>query len=297
MKQALAITWRLKGLILFGLGVTAILLFSLSGCMFIQKGFDVVVTPPSGHPPFEIEIRATDMGGGTYTFELPGRSVQQPGSSLQTTVWAWPWEVRVVWTDGYESHVATAAVALENEPPVIHWPRVNGIDPSYNAWILPELERAVFDFNPFETTPLWPGDQVYRFGVFDPEGDEWKITKVEVLWYGAGFVDGREVTVYVPPFQPGVYHTTWFIGRGEILPNSFILYPPYKARWDARAERWTCPTPEKGYRPLRVQCNEGTNIPISPSAPLTILIEVEDEYGAHSERMFDFVMDGTGCFR
>ena len=291
----------------FGLGILlALMILGLSGCKIHlgggggippPGGFIVTLTPDKGHPPFNVTITVTNMGGGTYTYEMTGKVTVQATESIHSTVvGTWPWQCTVTWEDGLGGfRDAVAAIDLENTAPIIYWPRVNGIDPSYNAWILPELERAVFDFNPFETTALWPGDQVYRFGVFDPEGDEWKITNVEVLWYGKPFPNGREVTVYAPPYQPGVYHTTRFVGRGAILPNSFLLYPPYKAEWDAKSERWTCPVPERTY--AWNHCLE-LNIRTSPSAPLAILVEVEDiPYGAHSERLFEWVMDATGCFK
>ena len=292
----------------FGIGVLlTLMLIHLRGCKIYMGGgagpvlpsgdFAVVLDPDSGHPPFRVKITATDMEAGTYTYEATGKAtVQSTENTLGMIVQTWPWVCTVTWTDGLgRVEVQTASIALENSAPVIDWPRVNGIDPSYNANILRELERTVFDWNFFQETPLWPGDQVQRFGIHDPDGadDEPRITNVVVLWYGDGFPGGREVTVYVPPFEEGVYHTTRFIGRGEIVPNSFILYPPYMARWDKKAGRWTCPTPEWSYRPL---CqHEKLNIPTSPSVPLTVFVEVEDKYGARSSRLFDFTMDATGC--
>jgi len=292
---------------LFGLGIV-LALICLHGCVLDlglgggavlppESGFKIILSPPSGHPPFTVEIKVPDMGGGTYTYKATGKdTVQTTEHTLSMVVSTWPWKCEVTWTDGLGGfEEAEAAVALVNTAPIIYWPRVNGIDPNYNGCILSERSRCVFDLNYYETEALWPGDQVQRFGILDPEGDDWKIVKVEVLWYGKGFPGGREVTVYTPPYEPDVYHTTRYIGRSAVLPNSFILYPPYKAWWDEEAERWTCPTPEWTYRPIREQCGEGFHIPTSPSALLTVLIGVEDKYGAYSERLFDFVMDATGC--
>jgi hypothetical protein len=300
---------------LFGLSIV-LALICLHGCVLdlglggggiLPPGsdFKVTLSPPSGHPrvdsPFTVEIQATDMGGGTYTYKGTGKDTvsipwDRGGDRYSMVVSTWPWKCEVTWTDGLGGfEEAEEAIALVNTAPVINWPRVDGIDPHYNGCILHEVVRYIFDLNFYQTEALWPGDQVQRFGIFDPEGDDWKIVKVEVLWYGRGFPSGREVTVYTPPYEPGVYHTTRYIGRSEILPNSFILYPPYKARWDEEAERWTCPTAEWTYRPLRAWCNEGLDTPTSPSAPLTVLIGAEDEYGAYSERLFDFTMDATGC--
>lgn len=291
---------------LFGLSVLLVLI-CLTSCKINLGGnggilppgldFKVTLSPSSGHPPFTVKIQATDMGGGTYTYKATGKdTVQSPENVCSMIVSTWPWSCRVIWEDGLGGfEEAEAAVALVNTAPIINWPRVDGIDPHYNACILHERDRYIFDLNFYQTEPLWPGDQVQRFGILDPEGDSWKIVKVEVLWYGKGFPGGRDVTVYTPPYESGVYHSTRYIGRSEILPNSFILYPPYKAWWDDEAEQWTCPTPEWTYRLIRTQCGEEYHIPTSPSALLTILIGVEDMYGAYSERLFDFTMDATGC--
>lgn len=262
-----------------------------------ELDFKVILSPSSVHPPDTVEIKVPDMGGGTYTYKATSKdTVQSTEHTLSMIVSTWPWKCEVTWTDGLGGFKeAEAAVDLVNTAPVINWPRVDGIDPHYNGCILHEVVRYIFDLNFHQTEALWPGDQVQQFGILDPEGDDWKIVKVEVLWYGRGFPGGREVTVYTPPYEPGVYHTTRYIGRSEILPNSFILYPPYKAWWDEEAERWTCPTPEWTYRPLRVQCGEGLDTPTSPSASLTVLIGAEDRYGAYSERLFDFTMGATGC--
>jgi len=298
---------RIEILIKMALGI-GLALMCLNGCVLDlglggggvlppESDFKVTLSPDKGHPPFTVEIQATDMGGGTYTYKATGKdTVQTTEHALSTVVSTWPFKATVTWVDGLGGfEEAEAAVDLVNTAPVINWPRVNGIDPNYNSCILSERSRCVFDLNYYETEPLWPGDQIQRFGILDPEGDDWKIVKVEALWYGKGFPGGREVTVYAPPYEPGVYHTTRYIGRSVILPNSFILYPPYKAWWDEEAEQWTCPTPEWTYRPIREQCDESFHIPTSPSAPLTVLIGGEDMYGAYSERLFDFVMDATGC--
>lgn len=283
---------------LFGLGI-GFALVCLNGCFRppSQELFGVIISPDSGHPPFTVKIQATDMGRGTYTYKATGKdTIQSIENVCSMIVSTWPWKCEVTWENGLGGfEEAEAAVALVNTAPVIGWPRVDGIDPWYNGCILHEADRYIFDLNFYQTEALWLGDQVQRFGVFDPEGDDWKIVKVEVLWYGKGFPGGREVTVYTPPYEAGIYHSTRYIGRSEILPNSFILYPPYKARWDEEAEQWTCLAAEKGYLPLRAGCGEGLNTPVSPSALLTVLIGIEDVLGAYSERIFDFAMGATGC--
>lgn len=292
--------------ILFGIGLLlTLVLLSLSGCKIgigvgpvppLPSGdFAVTIDPASGHPPLRVIVSATNMGSGTYTYEATGKStVQSTENTLSMIVGTWPWVCAVTWEDGLGGfEVQSASLALENTAPTIYWPRVNGRDPQYDNYVLHEVERTVFDFNFFETTSFWPGDIARRFGVLDSEGDEWKIINVEVFWHGKGFPGGRVVTVYTPPYEPGVYHTTREIGRGEILPNSFLLYPPYKAKWDALAEQWTCITPERGYRPLCLK--EGVGIPTSPTALLTVWVQVEDKLGARSERTFDFSLSATGC--
>jgi len=94
----------LKKAILFGLGLLlALVLLSLGGCKIKIGGggiipvlpsgdFAVTIDPAAGHPPLRVTIRATDMGGGTYTYEATGKStVQSTENTLSMIVGAWPW--------------------------------------------------------------------------------------------------------------------------------------------------------------------------------------------------------------
>jgi len=105
-------------LMIFGL-----LLACLYGCYAPPAVVLVVeVSPDSGRPPFEVTVTVTDMGEGTYTYEISGQEAVESTEAVFTTlVDRYPWKVRVTWTDGAGGFSeATATVGLENEIPVAH---------------------------------------------------------------------------------------------------------------------------------------------------------------------------------
>jgi len=273
---------------------------ALSGCLLWQKPFDVVVEPMSGHPPLEVTIAM--RGGTTYLIEVglvTGNafdvlwSFQTAKTEERIILRTIPADIRVTDEAG---NSGTFHITLSNSPPVfVGWPRVNGRDPNYNGRYLVDLQRYFFDFNYHEVPGLWPGDPGQRFGVMDPDGDEWRITDVEVLWYGDGFPNGREVTVYAPPYIPGVYHATRHASsrsQSDVVENAFVLYPPYQGRYIQTQSMTTCYAPEWTY--LWYPC-ENKPIPASGPAPLRMTVTVQDEFGAQAERTYEFTLNATGC--
>lgn len=114
-------------LVIFCLGIAAILLYFLSGCTSFNQDSEVltvIADPNSGHPPFETTIKAVcSKEGGQYTWDETGQW-QGTGStynSHNTIVTTWPWHCTVTWTDGSGGFAeATVGVSLENKIPVAH---------------------------------------------------------------------------------------------------------------------------------------------------------------------------------
>ena len=290
-------------LVLLAVGVIA-------GCTSLGDHV-LTVWPLSGHPPLDVVVTLSGPDGTTYLIEIGiidgdefivQRSFADGGQNRMTiTLYELPCDIRITPDRGVGE---TFRVGLTNEAPEFcGWPRVNGIDPFYNALTLHELNRYLFDFNFYDTGPMYPGDPGKQYGVVDPEGDDWSIVNVEIFWYGAGFDAGRKVSVYTPPviadsgsvdFGTGLsqYHATISLNYRSIIDNAFIVYPPYLGNTKNKSGRLECYAPEWTY--WWDSCSNKT-IPASQPAPLTIFVEIEDEYGAHSEKTFEFVMDATGC--
>lgn len=273
--------------------------FALIGCTLPGGQLVATINPMSGHPLLEV-VLTFGISGVTYLVEIGTlngvfdvrRSFHTSEGQVEFTLYELPSDVRVTNEAGASQ---VLHVALENQPPVIHWPLVNGNPAWYDAYCLRELDRYFFDFTPRQSTPCWPGDPVELYGIHDPEGDECRITNVTVLWYGDGFPNGREVTVYTPPHTPGVYHAVWRRGsrsHADIVENAFILYPSFLGELVQTPSRMTCPQDEWTY--FWDSCAAKT-MPSSQPKPLVVKVEGEDKHGAHVEETFEFVMDATGC--
>ena len=191
-----------------------VLVAFLAGCT--QPSANVALlrlqlTPARGHPPFSTEIHASDMGGGTYTFELPHQTIEQQSNVLSAVVDTDPWRVQVIWT-GNEGDQRTVTVAADvlNSPPTILRPLIlPGM-----GWFLAPLTRTLLDFN---HTIGSSG----ATGIYDPDGDSWHIDSIEVMCsekFGLGD------SVFCPPRQVGVFHGLY---QGRVIENACIIYPTH----------------------------------------------------------------------
>lgn len=185
------------------------------GCTLLDEPkplFSMELLPKSGHPPFSVEIRVTDMGEGTYTFTLPNETIQQSTNVLYTTVDADFWQVRVTWTNSEgDQRSATTIANVINDPPTIRRPEIlPGM-----GWFLTPLARTLLNFN-YKTTAVYGAT-----GISDPDGDAWHIDSIKVM---CSEKFGMADSVFCPPREPGVFHAYY---HGEIIENACIVYPTH----------------------------------------------------------------------
>jgi len=311
-----------------------ILAIPLSGCFNpgIVAPFLVEVSPPSGVAPIHATITATPKGTGIYYFEVfvcdacvaeneperlnvkgcicnPDEPItdenpcqnprlvmawSQTSNKATKTFTEFPCYVTVTWQGGDETEQATSSVIrITSTPPIIHWPRVNGIDPHYNGLWLQVLARSLFDFNFYQADPNFAGDVQPKFGIEVPAGTGYTITSVTATWIDDGDVE-RDVTVYVPPYLPGVYHASKTLGSRDVIENAFVLYPPYLGTFHAKSGMVRCPTPEWTY--YFAHCEKETiDLPNSQPGLLILHVEVRTDGCAVATRDFEFRVGATGC--
>ncbi|GEM_PF-1561254 len=188
------------------------------GCTLLDEPkplFSIGLLPKSGHPPFSVEIRVTDMGEGTYTFTLPNETIEQSTNVLYTTVDADFWQVRVTWTNSEgDQQSATTIASVINNPPTIRRPEIlPGM-----GWFLTPLARTLLNFN-YKTTAVYGAT-----GISDPDGDAWHIDSIEVM---CSEKFGMADSVFCPPREPGVFHAYY---HGEIIENACIVYPTHTGK-------------------------------------------------------------------
>jgi hypothetical protein len=189
--------------------------FISAGCTLLDEPkplFSMELLPESGHPPFSVEIRVTDMGEGSYTFELPNETIEQSTNVLYTTVDADFWQVRVTWTNSEgDQQSATATANVINGSPTIRRPEIlPGM-----GWFLTPLSRTLLDFN-YKTGAVYGAT-----GISDPDGDAWHIVSIEVM---CSEKFGLADSIFCPPREPGFFHAYY---RGEIIENACIVYPTH----------------------------------------------------------------------
>ena len=188
------------------------------GCTLLDEPkplFSIGLLPKSGHPPFSVEIRVTDMGEGTYTFTLPNETIEQSTNVLHTIVDADFWQVRVTWTNSEgDQQSATTIASVINNPPTIRRPEIlPGM-----GWFLTPLARTLLNFN-YKTTAVYGAT-----GISDPDGDAWHIDSIEVM---CSEKFGMADSVFCPPREPGVFHAYY---HGEIIENACIVYPTHTGK-------------------------------------------------------------------
>jgi len=191
-----------------------VILAGSGGCFQPPEGVPSLtgqLVPKTGHPPFPTEVRATEMGAGTYTFELPNETIEQESNVLSATVDADLWQVRVTWTNSEgDQRSATATANVINDPPIIRRPRLS----PNGDWFLTPLVRALLDFN-------YHGGSGGATGVSDPDGDQWRIDSVEVM---CSEKYGLADSIFSPPREAGLFRATY---RGEIIENACVVYPTH----------------------------------------------------------------------
>lgn len=197
-----------------------IVALAISGCVRIVPPvpqISLTISPERGHPPFEVEVEATAMDGGTYAFSLPGEVIEQDSNVLVCTVDSDPWTISVRWTssDGVQRS-ATAAADVVNAPPLIRRPTVL----PGAGWFLQPRVRTILDFN----HRAGAGE---TSGIYDPDGDAWHIESVSVLCKEK---HGLEDSVFRPPLEPGTYQATY---QNGVLPNACVIYPTYTGELSA----------------------------------------------------------------
>jgi len=177
--------------------------------------FSVDLSPREGHPPFQVQIRATDMGGGMYVFDLPSETVEQVSPVLHATVDADPWEVRVTWSDPDGNRLsAIGAARIVNSAPIIRRPLVL----PGPGWYLTPLVRTLLDFN-YKSSAVDGAT-----GIYDPDGDDWHIVSIQVT---CSEKFGLPDSVFTPPREAGVFQALY---QGEGVPNACIIYPTHTGK-------------------------------------------------------------------
>ena len=303
----------------------------LAGCAYMQPLplFEIHVSPSVGIAPRSVEIVATQRGGGLYYFEVyvcdslceeaeseccspqgcicpPEEPIDEEPCLNPVLIMAWsqeeneatktftqfPCYVKVTWQGDNQTEQASSQVLrITSALPIIHWPRVNGVSPHYNGLWIQVLARSLFDFNFYQAEPHFPGDIQQKFGIEVPEGMGYRITDVVVTWIDDEGIE-RDVSVYVPPYVPGVYHASITPGSRNVVENAFVLYPPYLGKYHKKSGMMQCPMIEWTY-----YWNPCSNIKLPYSQPgkLIVHIEVMTDGCALATRDFEFLLGATGC--
>jgi len=192
-----------------------LVLLPLGGCFITEDIIPDTLTltaPDSVYPPCWIELVASGVTGGQYTFSVDGNTTT--GSSASYTVMVRdlpsltePLIATVTWTDGLDTQVATASIALENIGPVIGLPQLNGVY-AYTFSALSQARRVLVTFP----------------NAYDPEGGPVKMVDASVYveeW-------GRFLSIFCPPFEgvnppkPDAYHV-------GLIKNAFAFYTYWSA--------------------------------------------------------------------
>ena len=269
---------------LFCVGILFALL-ALNGCLIdLGSGVTpapgnqlmVMVTPDSGHPPFEVTITAQDKGGGTYTFEPTGQAaVTSEDRSYETVVNEWPWECAVTWTDGDSVAKATVRVALVNEPPTIRQPWMAG---SYGV----PFWRTLLDFRFHGASCGSPAK-----GITDPEGDDWEVTSITIQ---CEYNDEPDTLFY-----PSIFGIKEFYVDASSECNTIEVYPA--AIW---YPGYVAEIQSGSGLPFSISKKDGKSVdgdrgypvlnpfvsPLFRAQDATITVTAEDSFGASSTESF-----------
>lgn len=247
-----------------GIRKVAALLFCLivlSGCTLLQDlnsppgqrlRLMVTIDPESGHPPFDVTIRARIIDGsketnpeGSYTYSLyvdgePYDTITTAKDTRGETIHVNPlrWECRVSWTDGVNELGPVAVTAgLENEAPVIHPPRTKpaqttGLFPLPDGCLgyLEPKQAYLFDFTYLKEEPLYPGYGTQEWGIYDED------PSVIVAWVCWAEEKGPDTpaSVFTYPYFPGVFRVEdrhgalvipWWTGAPDDKGRPIAPYP------------------------------------------------------------------------
>lgn len=196
---------------ILGAGVLA----ALAGCAEAPyvNPMMVHVSPESGHPPFTVTITVTGRDGGEYLFQLPGGDVSSTEPTVTATADSFDWHGSVVWTRGDLCDVREFTVQVVNAPPVILRPSLA----PHLEWYLTPRERTLLDFN-FRDGGMYGTSS----GIYDPDGDEWRIVSVAIQ---APLKDDPD-SIFCAPHD-GSYHATW---HSNVIENACVVYPLYTGK-------------------------------------------------------------------
>lgn len=219
MKIAIKLT-----MLCLGIGMA---LLALNGCGLVpqEQTLLITVSPPSGHPPFDISIAAAcSQSGGKYSLIIGGQDPIESNGSFTATVDAWPWKARVVWSDGDTVIEEPVIVTLQNERPVAHNLSIFPGSPitGQGEWIdLRYLEQGCGNGMPARIS-----------GFEDPDytADGYSIEN-----------DGFTYHIEIYDKETGKQETVYKPDRTVLGPDEYTVYPYFK--WFVDWSYWEPPYP------------------------------------------------------
>jgi len=162
-----------------------------------------------------------------------------------------------------------------NTPPVILAPRVYPDDP-----ILTPRVKYLWDFNFSSGTPATYGRPV---GVYDPDGDSWRIVEVTMKCTERRYPE----TVYCPPREDDVFHATY---NGRVVENAFLVFP--LTAYEGSGSVPYAPVPLEGYPcDAAHQRNVFYGIIFPRTQEAILSVTVEDEHGARATGLFSYTVN------
>ena len=192
-----------------------VLSLGLAGCTWLDtptETLTVVTTPSSGYPPLDVTIQAHGVGPGQFSYEVEGKTYEQPENILDVEIVALPCTVTVTWLDGGDPQEATVIIGLKNTGPVPGRLVLNFIP---NLWTLHAKQRYIVTYP----------------SAYDPEGGPVKLISATVEWGSYG-----ELAVFCPPYTGAhpwdgtvdEYHVR--LDTGHMIYNAFLFiqgWPKY----------------------------------------------------------------------
>ena len=250
----------------------------LAGCtLFNGSGELTLNAPESGYPPFSATLIAGGVVGGTYTFDVEGKTYMQ-GNTLTIVIHELPCDVTVTWDDGGIPQKVTKTIYLKNTGPVIGRPVLNAI---VDLWTIHPRVRYTVTF------PM----------AYDSEGGE--VTLIDASVYNTG--QGRQNTVFCPPYtgacppKPDLYRVS--TGQGDIE-NAFVFYSIWNGPIDGGSGLPYSPPSqqESGYPGAPAVCGPVWPREDVPAGMTIITATFEDEMGATTTESWNIpTMFYPGC--
>jgi hypothetical protein len=248
-----------------------------TGCLRFdpEPTLTATISPGIADVPFQARIVCT-APPGSFTYELPDRTVETDSNTLSVTVDTLVWDATITWTDGKETRQCTVRATGSNERPVIHPPIING---KADLWTLTPFVRTLISF---ERSVDYAG--------------EWKVVGITVT--GDHF--DKDYTVFYPPRVDGVCHAEY----GFLHENSGIVYPVYVGeKIDGIPSSPTALDegyPHIGWRNTNLLFAEfptatGGGLEI-PAQSGTITVQVRDDFGRITEATFGIPIEAVDYY-